>query len=133
MTPEQLRRRALALGAELEVDGKTINASRQQLRVVPTKAPPPATPEPAPAPADPLAGIKPLLEAQARVASAQSESIAGMMAALLAELSKPREAGQPRAMPIAFNLVRDTETQLLKQIVPVYRTGSLNCETSKIN
>ncbi len=128
MSPDKLKRRALAMGAELEMDGKTINAARQQLRVVPTKAPAPAAvaaPAAAAVPADPLVGIKPLIEAQARVASAQSESITAMLSALLGELSKPRE-GQPRAMPVAFDLVRDTETQLLKRIVPVYRNGALN-------
>lgn len=125
MTPDQLTRRALRMGAELEVDGKTINASRQQLHVVPAKKAAPAVTAPAPPPADPLAGIQPLIEAQARVASAQSESIAGIMGALLAELSKPRD-GAARPMPVAFDLVRDTETQLLKRIVPVYRTGALN-------
>jgi hypothetical protein len=128
MTPEQLTRRALALGAELEIDGRTINASRQRLAVVPQPkkpAPAPAAPAaPAPTP-DPLAGIAPLIEAQARVASAQSESITAIMGALLAELSKPRD-GTPRPLPVAFDIERDSETTLITRIVPVYRQGALN-------
>lgn len=125
MTPEQLKRHALALGAELEIDGKTMNASRQQLRVVPAKPAPAAAPAaPPPPPPDPMASIKPLIEAQAIQAVAQNESIQGILIALLAEVSKPREDGAPR--PIAFDLERDKNTNLLKRIVPVYRRGALN-------
>lgn len=73
MSPERLRRRALALGAQLEIDGKTINAGRQQLRVVGGRA---ATAEAeAYDPAqDPLAVMADAMSLQARVAATQSEA-----------------------------------------------------------
>lgn len=47
MNPEALRRRAMALGAKLEIDGKTFNASRVQGKHTP---PPPKVVVPPPAP-----------------------------------------------------------------------------------
>ena len=126
-TLDQATRRALALGASLELDGKVINASHQKLTVVLQKPAAPAPPAPpAPPPPDPMAIIKPLIEAQAIQAAAQNESISNILIALLAEINKPKTEGAPRALPIAFDLERDKNTNLLKRIVPVYRLGALN-------
>ncbi len=65
MSPEKLKRRALALGAELEIDGKTINAARQQLRVVPARSAPQEPAAPAAA-ADPMAMIAQAMTLQMR-------------------------------------------------------------------
>lgn len=76
VSPESLRRRALALGAELEVGGKTINAGRQQLRVVGSRPAQAVTarPEAYDAARDPLMVMADAMGLQARIASTQSET-----------------------------------------------------------
>lgn len=71
MTPQQLRRKALAMGAELEIDGTVFNASREQIRAVPkveapVVAPAVVQPAPAAAPVDTItrAEVLALLEAR---------------------------------------------------------------------
>ena len=52
MNADQLRRHALEMGAELEIDGQRYNVDRQQLTVVPKPAPKPepvVAPRPMPA------------------------------------------------------------------------------------
>lgn len=44
MTPEQLRRKALALGAEVQIGGERFNTARQQMK---TRMPPPKRAAPA--------------------------------------------------------------------------------------
>lgn len=46
MTPEKLLRRALVAGAELEIDGRVMNASRQRVKPAPVRE----VPKPAAAP-----------------------------------------------------------------------------------
>lgn len=50
ITPEKLLRRALASGAELEIDGRVMNASRQRVKPVPVREVPKPAPAAAPAP-----------------------------------------------------------------------------------
>lgn len=123
MSPEKLKRRALALGAELEIDGKTLNSGRQQLRVVPAKTVPPK-PQPAPPPAqpapDPIAGIKDVVVEQGRIAAEQGQRLAAVVAALVSAMQKPAPVGSTRPMPVAFDIKRDDRTGLMTRIVPVY-------------
>lgn len=101
MSPEKLRRRALALGAELEIDGKTINAGRQQLRVVQPRAVPQAAtapaPEAAPAQSDAMAMMAQAMTLQTQIAAAQAE---GTMR-VLAELVDRVLGKAPQAAPAA--------------------------------
>ena len=72
MTPEQLRRKALAMGAVLEIDGQQFNAGRAQasvLRVLPKSEV--AWPTPQPAPAITRAEVQALLDAQAAALTTQ--------------------------------------------------------------
>ncbi|MBY0438583.1 MAG: hypothetical protein K2W80_10355 [Burkholderiales bacterium] len=50
MTPQQLRRKALATGAELEIDGAVFNAGRERVRAVPKIEAPIVAPPPPVAP-----------------------------------------------------------------------------------
>ena len=143
MSPEKLKRRALALGAELEIDGKTINAGRQQLRVVSPK--PPGTPA-AVAPA-PIADAAPQTATMAMIAQAmtlQMRVLAEMLergkpagpvlaAAPETEPPKPAAAPVPRSppaaiviaapskliLPVSFKVVRDRIGWLL-DLKPTY-------------
>lgn len=148
MSPEKLRRRAMALGAELEIDGKTINAGRQQLRVVPTKpaaAAPAAQLEPAAPQSDPLAAIAQAMTLQTQIAAAQAEGQMRVLSEMLDRVldraaptpAAPSEvAPAPRAepvlpappttaeparliMPVQFKVLRDT-TGWAQGLEPVY-------------
>lgn len=148
MSPEKLRRRAMALGAELEIDGKTINAGRQQLRVVQAKpaAAAPAEPmEPAAPQPDPLAAIAQAMTLQTQIAAAQAEGQMRVLSEMLDRVldraaptpAAPREAAPaPSAeialpappttaapatliMPVQFKVLRDT-TGWAQGLEPVY-------------
>lgn len=149
MSPEKLRRRAMALGAELEIDGKTINAGRQQLRVVPTKpaaAAPAAPMEPAAPQSDPLAAIAQAMTLQTQIAAAQAEGQMRVLSEMLDRVlgksapmqpAAPREAAPapsaepatpappttaappPLIMPVQFKVLRDT-TGWAQGLEPVY-------------
>jgi hypothetical protein len=55
MTPRQLRRKALATGAEVEIDGVVFNAGRERVRAVPKVEAPVVVPAVVPPPAPPVA------------------------------------------------------------------------------
>jgi hypothetical protein len=123
VSPEQIRRRALAMGAEVIIDGKQINTGRSKIAVprAPRTAAPepeapvlPSLPETAPVPAespDPSAGLADLVREQA------SEVVA--LARLLRdERQQPTEGPRPR--PLRFDVVRDPKTQLIVSILPIY-------------
>lgn len=57
MTPDQLRRRALASGAEVEIDGRVFNAARAKVAARPRVDPAPQPPVSAPAPPAAAPGI----------------------------------------------------------------------------
>lgn len=111
-TLEQARRRALALGAELEVDGRKINAGRQRLSVVPKTA---DAPTPAgPAKRDKLDVLVELATLQMQ-AQAQHSALMGKALTAFAGRFEPPPAPPPeiievpqkRLQPIAFRVLRD--------------------------
>lgn len=120
MSPEALRRRALAVGGELSVGGATVNSSRKQLRVV-AKLPDRA--EPAAAPAEPVAAATPpaatagvtieqvvmLLEAQNAQWRTQFNALADRTQQVLTELAK--QDRRPRGHSVTFKT--DTAGQIV--------------------
>lgn len=147
MSPEKLRRRALALGAELEIDGKTINAGRQQLRVVQPRAVPQEPTAPAPTKpmdqADPLAVMAQAMTLQTQIAAAQAEGTMRVLAEMLdkvmgksaAPATEPVAAPKPAAaadpapavaaapaaliLPVSFKVLRDN-TGWAQGLEPTY-------------
>jgi hypothetical protein len=124
VSPDKLRRRALALGAQLEIDGKTINAGRQQLRVAGARAAPTA-PAPEARQAAPAGdAMAQALELHTRV-SAQAEATTRALAELVnnvltAAPTAPRETKpQPIVMPVSFAVVRDEEGRA-QRLEPTY-------------
>lgn len=126
MSPDKLRRRALALGAELEIDGRTINAGRQQIRVVGAESAKGPEPEAYDAARDPLAVMANAMSLQAQVAAAQSEAtmrvlmeladrVMSQAPAATAKPAAPAAATAPAAdaapivMPVWFAVHRDTD------------------------
>lgn len=123
MSPDKLRRRALALGAQLEIDGKTINAGRQQLRVAGAR---PATAAPAlearqAAPAgDAMAQALELHTRVSAQAEATTRALAELVSNVLAAAAPPApEAKLPIVMPVSFAVVRDEEGRA-QRLEPTY-------------
>lgn len=114
-TLEQARRRALALGAELEVDGRRINAGRQRLTVVPKppQAPEPPPAPPAPPPRDPL---RDLIAMQAAVAHQQAETLGKVLADITGRLEPKiieKTVQAPRLQPIVIRVVRNASGKVV--------------------
>ncbi len=88
MTPDQLRRKALADGAELEIDGRVFNAERRQFSV-PKVVPKPAAKQPDP-PAPPVitvqgisqADVQAMLDARDAIWKARFDDLGAQLAAL---------------------------------------------------
>ena len=84
MNADQLRRHALEMGAELEIEGQRYNVDRQQLTVVPK---PPSKP----APAAPSAPAAPAGMTRAQVQAMLDEQRAAMTAEWAAEFVRLQE------------------------------------------
>jgi hypothetical protein len=113
----QATKAAAQSGATLEVGGRLVNAGGAKLSVVkPTPAVEPEAPvaptvEPAPTPAP-----MPVVD---RAAAFQTERFTAVMHEVLQTLQVARTEPEPRPMPIAFDVERDSQG-LLTRIVPVY-------------
>lgn len=99
MTEDELRKLALATGAELVVDGKSFNAGRAKVDAQrapepePAAAPPVAEPPPAPAPAPESTYTRADVE---QLLAAQEARLMGVVASLIAQASAPpAEPGEP--------------------------------------
>lgn len=126
MSPEQLRRMALRTGAQVEIGGRTTNAARQRLTVVPAR---PQADAAAPSvPADPLGVIAEIMAANARISAQQAETV-GLLIGRLAE-ALPSPAAAPAAaaaaapparrfMPILFTVARGRDGAALS-LEPIY-------------
>lgn len=125
MTPERLRRRALALGAELEIDGRKINAGRANLRVVAPR-PAEADPKPTAAPTSPSRDkadvLLDLLAAQAAVNQSQGETLGRVLADITGRLEPKiveKEVQAKRVQPVAIFVVRDDQGRA-SELNPIY-------------
>lgn len=113
MTPDKLLRRALAEGAEVEINGRLVNAARQRIRAVKRDPTPPAPvavkPEP---PAPPALPALTREEVQAMLA-AQEARWKAALDELRAEVRAPRPAPKPTKKVIKFtydgNLIKGAE------------------------
>ena len=111
MTPEQLRRKALAMGAVLEIDGQQFNAGRAQasvLRVLPKSEV--TWPTPQPAPAITRAEVQALLDAQAAALTTQltarwEQSLTQRFAVLAAKVAEMQQTLQQPTVRPAHNVV----------------------------
>jgi hypothetical protein len=125
VSPDKLRRRALALGAQIEIDGKTINAGRQQLRVASTRlaaaAPAPEARQAAPA-GDTMAQALELHTRVSAQAEATTRALAELVSNVLAAAAPPAPEAAPRppiVMPVSFAVVRDEEGRA-QRLEPTY-------------
>lgn len=112
MKAEQLRRMALRTGAQLEMGGKTINAGRQRLAVVPKRpAPEPAPTAPAAPPApDPLRDL----------IAMQAETLGRVLTDITARL-EPKVVNVPakRMQPVTI-LVARNDKDVVVGLEPIY-------------
>ena len=119
MTPEQLRRKALALGAVLEIDGQQFNAGRAQasvLRVLPKSEVAWPAPQPTPQPASAItrAEVQAMLDAQAAALATQltaqltarwEQSLTQRFAGLAAKVAALQQTLQQPTVRPAHNVV----------------------------
>lgn len=93
MSPDQLRRHALEMGAELEIEGQRYNVDRQQLTVVPKPAPKPVV-APRPVPAVPAVltreQVQAMLDAQRISMTAEWAAEFVRLQEQIARLSQPK-------------------------------------------
>lgn len=103
MSPEKALRRALASGAELEIDGKVMNASRQRVKPAPVREVP--KPAAAPVPAPVVESPKPAgitrEEVQAML-DARDATWQAMFAELSAKINAPKPAPKRAKKMINF-------------------------------
>jgi hypothetical protein len=113
MTPEQLRRKALAMGAVLEIDGQQFNAGRAQASVLRVLPKPEVVERPAPQPAPPVitrAEVQAMLDAQAAALTTQltarwEQSLTQRFAGLAAKVAAMQQTLQQPPVRPAHNVV----------------------------
>lgn len=118
----ELRRHALATGAELEVDGRRFNAGQERVTAVPKPAPapapeaPPPAPEPAPPAPDTLtrSDVEEMLAQRDLAWAGQIQAITKAFSAALAAMPKP--AGAPPTRPWQFDVQYDRSGAITKAI-----------------